>query len=160
MPRGRGRAFDYEDPPERPADRAVRRAYLRRIIQGDTNPQGPGYKDESIALDLGGLAEGVDDLAGQAQGVVLGAARAGIGVTVALSYHVAEAIRSGELVPFLQEFQPPPQPVSFVYAPNRFMPAKLRAFLDFAVPRLRARLADLPKGIAPRKRMRSHGSRT
>jgi ATP-binding cassette subfamily B protein len=31
MPRGRARAFDYEDPPERPADPAVRRAYLRRI---------------------------------------------------------------------------------------------------------------------------------
>ena len=43
----------------------------------------------------------------------------------------------------------PPQPVNFVYSPNRFMPAKLRAFLDFAVPRLRERLA-VPKGVAPR----------
>jgi DNA-binding transcriptional LysR family regulator len=77
------------------------------------------------------------------------AARAGIGVTVALSYHVAEAIRSGELTPLLQDFQPPPRPVSFVYSPNRFMPVKLRAFLDFAVPRLKARLSDLPKGEAP-----------
>ena len=32
MPRGRARAFDYEEPPERPADPAVRRAYLRRIV--------------------------------------------------------------------------------------------------------------------------------
>jgi ATP-binding cassette, subfamily B, bacterial len=32
MPRGRGRTFEYEDPPERPADPAVRRAYLRRIV--------------------------------------------------------------------------------------------------------------------------------
>src|ERR671910_1107013 len=32
MPRGRARAFDFEDPPERPADPAVRRAYLRRIV--------------------------------------------------------------------------------------------------------------------------------
>ncbi|MEO5576382.1 MAG: ABC transporter ATP-binding protein, partial [Gaiellaceae bacterium] len=31
MPRGRARRFDYDEPPERPADRAVRRAYLRRI---------------------------------------------------------------------------------------------------------------------------------
>ncbi|MDT8857078.1 N,N-dimethylformamidase [Paracoccaceae bacterium Fryx2] len=29
-------------------------ADLRRIIQGDTNPEGPGYKDQAIALDLGG----------------------------------------------------------------------------------------------------------
>ena len=82
------------------------------------------------------------------------AARAGIGVTVAFSYLVAEPIKSGELVPFLQEFQPPPLPVSFVYSPNPFMPAKLRAFLDFAVPLLRSRLAALPKGAAARKRLR------
>ena len=31
MPRGRTSAFDYDEPPQRPADRAVRRAYLRRI---------------------------------------------------------------------------------------------------------------------------------
>jgi DNA-binding transcriptional LysR family regulator len=80
------------------------------------------------------------------------AARAGIGITVAFSYLLAESIKSRQLVPLLQDFQPPPQPVNFVYSPNRFMPAKLRAFLDFAVPRLRARLADLPNGVAPRGR--------
>ncbi|MDN5001271.1 LysR family transcriptional regulator [Bradyrhizobium sp. GCM10027634] len=79
------------------------------------------------------------------------AARAGIGITVAFSYLLAESIKSKQLVPLLQDFQPPPQPVSFVYSPNRFMPAKLRAFLDFAVPRLRARLADLPKSVPPRR---------
>jgi DNA-binding transcriptional LysR family regulator len=76
------------------------------------------------------------------------AARAGLGVTVAFSYLLAESIRSRQLIALLEDFQPPPQPVSLVYAPNRFMPAKLRAFLDFAAPRLRARLADLPKGVA------------
>jgi N,N-dimethylformamidase len=35
------------------------RADLRRIIQGDTNPEGPGYKDEAIALDLGGERDAV-----------------------------------------------------------------------------------------------------
>lgn len=68
------------------------------------------------------------------------AARAGMGITVAFSYLVAESIRSGELTALLQEFQPPPQSVSFVYSPDRFMPVKLRALLDFAMPRLRARL--------------------
>lgn len=68
------------------------------------------------------------------------AARAGIGITEAFSYYVAGSIKSGELTPLLQEFQPPPLPVSFVYSPNRFLPAKLRAFLDFTLPRLRARL--------------------
>jgi DNA-binding transcriptional LysR family regulator len=82
------------------------------------------------------------------------AARAGIGITVAFSYHVAESIKSGELTPLLQDFQPLPLPASFVYSPNRFMPVKLRAFLDFALPRLRARLGDLPKGVAPRGRVK------
>ena len=71
------------------------------------------------------------------------AARAGVGITVLFSYLVAELIKDGELTPLLQDFQPPPWPVSFVYSPNRFMPVKLRAFLDFAAPRLGARLGDL-----------------
>jgi DNA-binding transcriptional LysR family regulator len=82
------------------------------------------------------------------------AARAGLGITVAFSYHVAEAIQSGELVPLLQDFQPPPQPINFVYSPNRFMPLKLRAFIDFTLPRLRARLADVQKDVAPRGRIK------
>ena len=45
------------------------------------------------------------------------AARAGVGITLAFSYHVAESIKSGELTPLLQDFQPPPLPVSFVYSP-------------------------------------------
>lgn len=83
------------------------------------------------------------------------AARAGVGVAVAFSYHVADSITSGELVPLLQDFQPPPMPISFVYSPNRFMPVKLRAFLDFTLPRLRAQLGDLPKGVAPRGRAKA-----
>jgi len=34
-------------------------ADLRRIIQGDTNPDGPGYKDELIPVDLGGARAAV-----------------------------------------------------------------------------------------------------
>jgi DNA-binding transcriptional LysR family regulator len=87
------------------------------------------------------------------------AARSGIGIAVALSYQVAEAIKSGELTPLLQDFQPASQPISFVYSPDRFMTAKLRAFLDFALPRLQARLGDLPNGAAPRARMSRRVSR-
>ena len=77
------------------------------------------------------------------------AVRAGVGITVVFSYHVADAIKSGQLTPLLEDFQPPPLPVSFVYSPNRFMPVKLRAFLDFALPRLKARL-DSPRVVARR----------
>jgi len=76
------------------------------------------------------------------------AARAGIGIAMAFSYQVADLVRSGELVPLLQEFMPPARPVSFVYSPNSFMPVKLRAFLDFALPRVKVRLGDMPRGVA------------
>ena len=68
------------------------------------------------------------------------AAQAGIGLTRALSYHVGAAVEAGTLTTVLDEFQLLPRPVSFVYAAARFMPIKLRAFLDFAAPRLKARL--------------------
>jgi DNA-binding transcriptional LysR family regulator len=78
------------------------------------------------------------------------AARSGVGIAVALSYHIADQVKSGDLVPLLQEFQPPSQPVSLVYSPNRFMPVKLRAFLDFTLPRLKRRLEDAAKNATPR----------
>jgi DNA-binding transcriptional LysR family regulator len=71
------------------------------------------------------------------------AAIAGIGVTRVLSYQVAEALRSGTLVRVLREFEPRPVPVSLVHAGGRRLPLKLRAFLDFAAPRLQAGLDNL-----------------
>jgi len=69
------------------------------------------------------------------------AARAGIGLTLAFSYQVKASIEEGTLTTVLDEFQPETLPVNFIYTAGRFMPIKLRAFLDFAAPRLKARLA-------------------
>jgi DNA-binding transcriptional LysR family regulator len=68
------------------------------------------------------------------------------GITTALSYMVAGHIRAGRLVPVLQEFTLPPQPVHLVYPEARLMTPKLRAFLDFAAPRLKSALEDLALG--------------
>jgi DNA-binding transcriptional LysR family regulator len=68
------------------------------------------------------------------------AAIAGLGVTRVLSYQIANAIGAGTLTVALQEFEPAPWPVSLVYAGQGLLPQKLRAFLDFAAPRLKARL--------------------
>ncbi|QOZ30481.1 LysR family transcriptional regulator [Bradyrhizobium sp. CCBAU 53421] len=86
------------------------------------------------------------------------AARGGLGITEAFSYLLADSISSRRLIPLLQDFQPPPQPVNFVYSPNRFMPAKLRVFLDFAVPRLRERLA-VPNGMTSKGGPRNRAAR-
>ena len=71
------------------------------------------------------------------------AAIAGLGITRVLSYQVATPIRTGALAIALQEFEPSPWPVSLVFASQRLLPLKLRAFLDFAAPRLRERLSEL-----------------
>ena len=71
----------------------------------------------------------------------LDAVLAGTGIARLLSYQVAAAVESGALVPLLENFAPPPTPVSLVYPAQELLPAKLRAFLNWAAPRLRARLA-------------------
>jgi DNA-binding transcriptional LysR family regulator len=70
------------------------------------------------------------------------AAVAGIGVTRVLSYQIANAVRAGRIAVALQEFEPAPWPVSLVHAGQGLLPLKLRAFLDFAAPRLKARLSQ------------------
>jgi DNA-binding transcriptional LysR family regulator len=71
------------------------------------------------------------------------AALAGAGIACVLSYHISQAVSDGRLVLVLQDFEPPPVPVSLVHLPGSLQALKLRAFLDFAVPRLRARLEEI-----------------
>lgn len=70
-------------------------------------------------------------------------ALAGEGITVALSYMVAEDIKAGRLVPVLEAYAPPPVPVQIIYPQSRLVAPKVRAFVDFASPRLKAVLEDL-----------------
>lgn len=70
------------------------------------------------------------------------AATAGVGMTRVLSYQIVAAVRSGALQPVLEDFEPEPWPVNLVHAGQGRLPVKLRAFLDFAGPRLRERLAQ------------------
>ena len=71
------------------------------------------------------------------------AAHAGVGIARVLSYQVAEPIKRGRLRAVLSAYEPKPYPASLVYPGGRHAPAKLRAFLDFAVPRLRAKLSAI-----------------
>lgn len=71
------------------------------------------------------------------------AAEAGDGITVALSYMVAKQMREGRLVPVLERYAPTAVPVQLVYPERRLIAPKVRAFIDFAAPRLRSALADL-----------------
>jgi DNA-binding transcriptional LysR family regulator len=72
----------------------------------------------------------------------ISAAERGKGITIALSYMVADAIREGRLVPVLDKLMPPAVPVNLIYAQRRIVAPKIRAFIDFAAPRLSAALSE------------------
>lgn len=68
------------------------------------------------------------------------AALDGMGLIRVLCYQVTEHIRQGRLAIALPAFEPPLPPVHLVYQGHSRLPLKLRAFIDFASPRLRQRL--------------------
>jgi DNA-binding transcriptional LysR family regulator len=67
---------------------------------------------------------------------------AGMGIIRAMSYQVAEHVRHRRLTVLLDAFEAPPRPVHLVYDKQSRLPLKLRAFVDFVVPRLRERIAS------------------
>ena len=68
----------------------------------------------------------------------LQAAILGVGFTRLLHYQVAEAVAAGSLQLVLESFEPAPAPVHLLHASRGLMPVKMRCFMDFAMPRLRA----------------------
>jgi len=53
-------------------------------------------------------------------------------------HQIVPELRANKLQIVLSEFEPPPVPVSVVYVEGRRAAAKVRAFVDFAVERLRS----------------------
>lgn len=81
-------------------------------------------------------------LAVNTTGAAIQAALDGLGIIRVLSYQVAEELRDGRLQALLKEFAPDSLPVSLVYPAGELLPLKVRSFLDWTVPRLRARMAE------------------
>ncbi|MCP9625781.1 LysR family transcriptional regulator [Rhodopseudomonas palustris] len=69
------------------------------------------------------------------------AALAGVGIIRVLSYQVLDQLNSGALQEVLPDFAPAPLPVNLIHPPALPLPLKVRSFLDWTAPRLRARLA-------------------
>jgi DNA-binding transcriptional LysR family regulator len=68
------------------------------------------------------------------------AACRGLGIALLPTVIAGDAIKSGKLTVVLEGFSPPALPIHALYAPNRFLAAKTRLFIDF----LAARFADAP----------------
>jgi DNA-binding transcriptional LysR family regulator len=73
----------------------------------------------------------------------LAAAVGGLGVTRLYSYHVAERFHDGSLQLVLRDAEPLAMPVNLLMPQGRQSLPKVRAFLDFGVPRLRTAFARL-----------------
>jgi DNA-binding transcriptional LysR family regulator len=66
----------------------------------------------------------------------------GLGVGSFLSYMVAPLVRAGRLKYLLEEFEPEPLPVSFLYPQSRQLSPTVRAFADLCVRKLRGARFD------------------
>ena len=68
---------------------------------------------------------------------VISAAIDGWGLTRVLHYQIGPALDAGRLQVVLSEFEEEPLPIHVLYPEGRHAPAKVRAFVDLAVARLR-----------------------
>jgi DNA-binding transcriptional LysR family regulator len=138
--------------------RAVRVGSVRRVVCASPDylaargtPRTPVdlAQLDAIAVSLGASPEEWSFASGEtvspparlivnSNDVAIAAAVAGRGVTRVLSYQIAPELRAGKLEVVLADFEPPPIPISVVHAEARRAAAKVRAFVDFAVERLRA----------------------
>jgi len=78
----------------------------------------------------------------------LDAVGAGFGIARVLSYQAAADISRGSLLRLLAPYEGDELPIHLLYPGGRHPPPKLRAFLDFAKPRLRRRCQAVARAIS------------
>ena len=71
------------------------------------------------------------------------AAAAGEGVVRLISYKIDREVREGRLVVLLEQDELPLLPVHLIVPEGRLAVARVRAFVDFARPRLKAEFAAM-----------------
>ncbi len=123
--------------PEIPADLAGHDCLAFEGLQTSRSWSfGPGTGQQPIAIR--------PRLAVNTAEALIEAAADGLGVVRMMSYQAAAALREGRLVRLLHAYEPEAIPVHLVHTGPALLPLKLRAFLDFAGPRVRQALAALP----------------
>ena len=82
---------------------------------------------------------------------VVASALGGCGVARVLFYQVAEHVQRGELEIVLADEDPWPWPVHLLSPHGRLSVPRVRAFVDFAAPRLKSHFARLAKDVTYRR---------
>ena len=72
----------------------------------------------------------------------------GRGIVLKPLWEVAAHLRSGQLVPVLLDHPPEPAALSILYPHRRLLPARVKAFADFAVPRFTAAIKTRLDGLS------------
>lgn len=118
--------------PERPEDLADHDVvlFVNQANTADWRFVDPAHGEQTVRVDARFQVNRAE--------AAIAAARDGYGVLAILSYQVANDLAEGTLVRLLRPFERPAIPVQLVLPSTRLMPPRLRAFLDFAVPRLSA----------------------
>lgn len=73
----------------------------------------------------------------------IGHAELGGGLTMVLSYQIAEAVRAGRLQIVFADFEPPPLPIHIVYPTTRLLSAKVRVFAELVISTCSWRFVEL-----------------
>ena len=73
----------------------------------------------------------------------------GNGIVRVLSYQIEQEVRDGRLKILLSDAEPDPLPVHLITPDGRLGIAKVRAFMDFAIPRLRTELHAHARALGP-----------
>jgi DNA-binding transcriptional LysR family regulator len=121
--------------PGRPADLAGHRCIRFTGLSSGTEWEfGRGKRQRVTIADI--FATNQIDAA-------LDACAKGLGCGRFLAYQVHDLLTSGRLVRVLPDDELEPVPVSLAYAHSRLLSPRIRAFIDWAVPRLRERLIAL-----------------
>jgi DNA-binding transcriptional LysR family regulator len=82
------------------------------------------HKDREVRI-----AVPVHYVTNSADAAIVQAERGG-GLSMVLSYQVADAVRAGRLAVVLAAFEPPPRPIQIVFPTTRLLSAKVRAFVE------------------------------
>ena len=113
----------------------TRRAPLRDsggIAPGNEWTFAPGGKAARVTITAALSSNQIDPM--------LDACVQGVGLGQFLSYQVAALLETRALKRVLADFEPPPLPIHAIYPSARLLSSNVRALVDWAVPRLRARV--------------------
>jgi DNA-binding transcriptional LysR family regulator len=132
--------------PETPQDLQAHNCIRLRFPSGAFSPWRFSIEGETLELDVKGslIANDAD--------LLVNAALNGTGVAYVLRDFAAPFIATGQLVPLLEEWMPPPSDGFFLYYSSRRQNlASLRAFIEFLV-------ANLKKNVVDTERKRQAGN--